>query len=145
MQILTQTSIGDFIENLESECDINEAQFSQPVCTVLQIALVDLLRSFGVTPLVVLGHSSGEIAAACAANGISRESAWKLAYYRGVPSSDLGQMGKVPGAMISAVVRPDAAQLYIDQIVQKSKTDVLCVACINSPSNVTVSGSSAGV
>lgn len=37
---------------------------SQPICTVLQIGLVDLLRSWGVTPKKVVGHSSGEIAAA---------------------------------------------------------------------------------
>jgi acyl transferase domain-containing protein len=39
-------------------------QYSQPLATAVQIALVDLLTSFGITPKVVIGHSSGEIAAA---------------------------------------------------------------------------------
>jgi malonyl CoA-acyl carrier protein transacylase len=39
-------------------------QYSQPLATAVQIALVDLLASFGITPEVVIGHSSGEIAAA---------------------------------------------------------------------------------
>lgn len=43
---------------------INEPEFSQPLCTVLQIALVELLRTCGVRPSIVVGHSSGEIAAA---------------------------------------------------------------------------------
>lgn len=43
---------------------IHEPQYSQPACTALQIALVDLIWSFGIRPSVVVGHSSGEIAAA---------------------------------------------------------------------------------
>ncbi len=34
------------------------------MCSALQIALVDLLRRFGIVPKAVVGHSSGEIAAA---------------------------------------------------------------------------------
>lgn len=43
---------------------INKPEFSQPLCTAIQVALVDLLQSFGVQPTAVVGHSSGEIAAA---------------------------------------------------------------------------------
>lgn len=50
----------------EGVCDmIHEPQYSQPACTALQIALVDLIWSFGIKPTAVVGHSSGEIAAAC--------------------------------------------------------------------------------
>jgi acyl transferase domain-containing protein len=48
----------------KDESRINEPELSQPVCTVIQIALVDLLRSYGIEPTAVVGHSSGEIAAA---------------------------------------------------------------------------------
>lgn len=44
--------------------DINDPECSQPFSTGLQVALVHLLRSFGLKPAAVLGHSSGEIAAA---------------------------------------------------------------------------------
>jgi acyl transferase domain-containing protein len=43
---------------------INEPENSEILCTALQIALVDLLKSFEVSPSFVVGHSSGEIAAA---------------------------------------------------------------------------------
>ncbi len=43
---------------------IHRADYSQPICTALQIALVDLLRTFNLLPSAVIGHSSGEIAAA---------------------------------------------------------------------------------
>lgn len=39
---------------------INEAEYSQPLCTAIQITLVDLLRHWGVTPLATVGHSSGK-------------------------------------------------------------------------------------
>ena len=43
---------------------INQPEYSQPLCTALQIALVELLRSWNVKLSAVIGHSSGEIAAA---------------------------------------------------------------------------------
>jgi acyl transferase domain-containing protein len=43
---------------------IDEPEYSQTLCTAVQIALVDLLESFSIRPSVVVGHSSGEIAAA---------------------------------------------------------------------------------
>lgn len=48
----------------EASSRINQAEFSQPLSTAIQLALVDLLRSLNLEPSVVLGHSSGEIAAA---------------------------------------------------------------------------------
>ncbi len=43
---------------------LSEAAFSQPLCTAIQVALVDLLRTAGITFTTVVGHSSGEISAA---------------------------------------------------------------------------------
>jgi acyl transferase domain-containing protein len=37
---------------------------AQPLCTAIQVALVDLLYDFGLSAATVVGHSSGEIAAA---------------------------------------------------------------------------------
>jgi acyl transferase domain-containing protein len=48
---------------------VDEAEYSQPLCTALQIALVNTYASIGIRPATVLGHSSGEIAAAYAAGG----------------------------------------------------------------------------
>ena len=54
---------GELLKDKENS-NVNDPAYSQPLCTALQIALVDLLRSFKVVPSAMVGHSSGEIAAA---------------------------------------------------------------------------------
>jgi acyl transferase domain-containing protein len=48
----------------EEKSLVNDPTLAQPLCTAIQIALVDLLSLFGIEPATVVGHSSGEIAAA---------------------------------------------------------------------------------
>ena len=51
-------------DELRSSKNINLPEYSQPLSTAVQIALLELLASFGIAPKAVVGHSSGEIAAA---------------------------------------------------------------------------------
>jgi len=48
----------------EHKSNVDKPDFAQPLCAILQIGLVDLMKDFGVTPIAVVGHSMGEIAAA---------------------------------------------------------------------------------
>lgn len=50
--------------SIEDDSRITAPTVAQPLCTILQVALVDLLVSVNLLPAVVVGHSSGEIAAA---------------------------------------------------------------------------------
>lgn len=59
------------------------AEVSQPLCTALQIALVGLLTVIGVSFHCVVGHSSGETAAAYAAGQLTKRDALLISYYRG--------------------------------------------------------------
>ncbi|QSZ31915.1 hypothetical protein DSL72_001484, partial [Monilinia vaccinii-corymbosi] len=74
------------LENImsgSSNFSVKQPGTSQTVCTALQIALADLLQSWGVTPDFTLGYSSGEIAAAYTAGHISMAEAITTAYCRG--------------------------------------------------------------
>lgn len=132
--------LDDIFTTPGSNINIHDPGFGQPICTVLQVALVDLLRSFSISPAVALGHSSGEIAAAYATGGISCEAAWRLAYFRGMLSSGLERSGTVSGGMISVGISHEIASSYIDRVTGQCASGFLCVACDNSPSNVTISG-----
>ena len=58
-----------------AESRINESELAQPTTTIIQMALVDLLSEYDVRPSFVVGHSSGEIAAAYAAGALTRQAA----------------------------------------------------------------------
>lgn len=51
----------DLLAEIQASSNINSPEYSQPICTALQIALIDLLKDWGVKPRAVAGHSSGEI------------------------------------------------------------------------------------
>ncbi|PTU17930.1 hypothetical protein P175DRAFT_0486784 [Aspergillus ochraceoroseus IBT 24754] len=114
----------------ESETRVYDAEFSQPCCTAIQIALVDVLRSIGVKPAAVVGHSSGEIAAAYAAGALTAEEAIAVAYHRGQVSS-IAEDGEKAGMMAVGLGRAQVSR-YLNIGVT--------VACENSPNNVTLSG-----
>ena len=115
---------------------IGLALYSQPICTAVQIALVDLLRSWGITPSSVTGHSSGEIAAAYAFGALTWQDAMEVAYYRGVASSNVQKTGKVRGAMMAVGMSEEDVQPYISRLERGAAK----VACVNSPSSTTISG-----
>lgn len=117
---------------------INIAQHCQPICTILQIALVDMLENWGVKPAATVGHSSGEIAAAYAAGGINHKDALKIAYMRGYYCSLIqGRLKERRGTMLAAGLTAEEARGYLDQVAEGS---VVVVGCVNSPTSVTLSG-----
>ncbi|KAK4236508.1 lovastatin diketide synthase LovF [Achaetomium macrosporum] len=129
----------------QSSINVDEPRLAQPLCTIVQVAVVELLRTFGIYPATVIGHSSGEIAAAYTVGAISRESAWKLAYLRGLLSSQLAdssRAGTSPrGSMVAVGLSESSVQPYMeDTLNQVRKDGILTVACVNSPESVTVSG-----
>ncbi|KAL9061607.1 MAG: hypothetical protein Q9162_000139, partial [Coniocarpon cinnabarinum] len=115
-----------------SRC-LDDPAVAQPLCTAIQIALVDLLREWNICPSNVIGHSSGEIAAAYSAGHVSAPYAIAIAYFRGQVLSF-----KCPeGAMMAVDASPKEATQEISMMALSSH---MRVACVNSPSSVTISG-----
>ncbi|KAE8143892.1 putative polyketide synthase [Aspergillus pseudotamarii] len=119
---------------------IDSPEYSQPLSTCVQIALIDYLTSIGVTPTVVLGHSSGEIAAAYAAGALSRFAAIKVAYYRGVLSSKLAGNGPDQSMMAVGLSKGNILP-YIERLGEQVNTVDIVIGCVNSPKSITLSGS----
>ncbi|KAI1752350.1 polyketide synthase [Xylaria castorea] len=118
---------------------VDDVSRSQPLCTAIQIGLVDVLRSWSVNPSVVVGHSSGEIAAAYAYGALTSAQAILIAYLRGYA---VGQLGQTGGAMMAVGISAEEAESLIEE---KGLQDEVCVACVNAPESVTISGSEYGV
>lgn len=119
---------------------LSETRLSQPICTALQVALVDLLRAWGITPRAVCGHSSGEVAAAYCANILSFEAAMVVAYYRGYHMSQQRAPGtdakpQNAGGMIAVGLTEADAILELSKFGGR-----LCLAAVNSSSSITISG-----
>ncbi|KAI6502246.1 Type I Iterative PKS [Pyricularia oryzae] len=120
-----------------AESNVDKPQYSQVLCTALQLALVDLLREWEIRPRATVGHSSGEIAAAYASGVLTHRDAVKIAYSRGICSAAVRQRG----AMLAAGCSHEQALEYINRVCKGSRPGgVAVVACINSPDSVTLSG-----
>ncbi|KAL9047293.1 MAG: hypothetical protein Q9214_000093 [Letrouitia sp. 1 TL-2023] len=109
---------------------IHSPEISQPLCTALQIGLVDLLSSWHVEPVVTVGHSSGEIAAAYAAGTHTAEEAIIMAYYRGKVLA----AHSIPGRMLAVGLSPEEVSKPLESVKDK-----VVVAAVNSPTGVTLS------
>ncbi|KAF2747789.1 ketoacyl-synt-domain-containing protein [Sporormia fimetaria CBS 119925] len=116
---------------------INEAILSQPLTTAIQILLVNLLKTAGVRFHVVLGHFSGEIAAAYASGYITAEYAIRTAYFRGLFSTYAGGKHGQNGAMLVTYLNPEEAFAFCSTSEFKGR---IVVAAYNSPSISTLSG-----
>ncbi|RYC55767.1 hypothetical protein CHU98_g10440 [Xylaria longipes] len=119
---------------------VNDAEISQPACTAIQLALVMLLRSWGVVPATVVGHSSGEIAAAFAAGLVSFQTALAIAYFRGQAAALLTRQSR-KGAMLALGVGFEEAT----ELIEKQAQGYATVAAINSPGSVTISGDESAI
>lgn len=124
----------------EEESNLRRTDYSQPACTAIQIALVDLLRSWGIKPVAVVGHSSGEIAAAYCAGLISHAAGIKVAWLRGQVSATVAQNG-TKGGMLAVSASGESLQEALNGL-QSGKA---IVGCLNSPNACTVSGDAAAV
>ncbi|RDL36343.1 Uncharacterized protein BP5553_05695 [Venustampulla echinocandica] len=112
---------------------LNSTDRSQPICTAVQVAYVDALAAWDIRPSAVVGHSSGEIAAAYAAGVLTSREAIITAYYRGYACA----RNTVSGSMA-------AVGMGREKVEQHLKPGVV-LACENSNASVTISGDLKGL
>ena len=62
---------------------VNRTDYTQPALFAVEYALAELLKSWGIAPDAVIGHSLGEFVAACAADVMTLEDAMRLVTTRG--------------------------------------------------------------
>lgn len=117
-----------------SDTDLALTQWAQPCVVAIQLALFDMLISWGVKPAAVSGHSIGELSAACCAGILGREQALQAALARGRCMAVLHGQGSM-----HALLAPSET---VERIVQQCPG--VSISAYNSPgaSIVSVAASS---
>lgn len=104
---------------------------TQPLLVAFEVALARLVISWGLSPDALVGHSVGELAAACIAGVLSFEAVLELARARGQLMATLAEPG-----MMAAVFAPE---LIVATVVAHYAADVT-IAAYNTPNQVVISG-----
>ena len=120
----------------EAQSKIYHSEIGQPASTAVQIALIDLLTNASILPNAVIGHSSGEIAAAYVPGALDHKNAMAISYHRSFLGNLSKQKIKRPDSM-AAVGLPEPD---VERFVAETTTGKATVACLNDPSNTTISG-----
>ncbi|MEU0537599.1 SDR family NAD(P)-dependent oxidoreductase [Amycolatopsis tolypomycina] len=111
--------------------DLATADVLQPVLWATMVSLAEVWRAAGITPDAVVGHSQGEIAAACVAGILSLEDAAQVVALRSRALSELD----VEGGMLSVVLPAEEVRPLLAPWAGR-----LSVAAVNSPAATVVSG-----
>ncbi|MCB1921125.1 MAG: acyltransferase domain-containing protein, partial [Candidatus Competibacteraceae bacterium] len=114
---------------------LSDTVVAQSLMFTVQIGLTRLLASWGYAPDAVVGHSLGEVAAACAAGALSLDDAVRVVFHRSrLQASVAGQ-----GAMAQVELTWEEAQAALATYPE------VVVAGANAPAMVTISGPAAAV
>lgn len=134
MQPVAGFSLLDELQAEEADARLEDTTVAQPLLFAIQVAVTTLLRELGIEPAAVTGHSVGEIAAAWAAGALDLDQAIRVICVRSQAQGLTRGRGRMAAAGLSAIAVNEAmAELGGNLDVE--------VAGINSPGNVTLSGS----
>ncbi|MGH3381298.1 MAG: beta-ketoacyl synthase N-terminal-like domain-containing protein, partial [Actinoallomurus sp.] len=122
-------SLTDVLRGAEGAADLGRVDVVQPALWATMVSLAAVWAAHGVVPAAVVGHSQGEIAAACVAGALSLEDAARVVAVR---SQALRRLSG-GGAMASLGAGGDDAARLV------TGTEVT-VAAVNGPSSTVVSG-----
>ncbi|MFH8979152.1 type I polyketide synthase, partial [Streptomyces sp. NPDC017890] len=125
-------SIEDVVRGVPGAPSLELIEVVQPVLFTMMLSLAELWSSYGVKPSAVVGHSQGEIAAACVAGALSLEDAAKIVVLR----SRLFSETLVGKGSIASVALP------VEQLEDRLSPwgERLAVAGVNGPAAATVAG-----
>ncbi|AXK36795.1 SDR family NAD(P)-dependent oxidoreductase [Streptomyces armeniacus] len=124
-------SLSGVLRGVDGAPGFDRVDVVQPVLWAVMVSLAEVWRSYGVQPAAVVGHSQGEIAAACVSGALSLEDGARVVALRSQAITALAGRG---GMVSVALPRTDVEELIT------AWNGSLSVAAVNGPSAVVVSG-----
>ncbi|WP_421106936.1 SDR family NAD(P)-dependent oxidoreductase [Streptomyces sp. NEAU-S77] len=122
----------DPLDVLRSAKPLERDDVVQPVLWAVMVSLAAVWRSCGVEPSTVVGHSQGEIAAACVAGALSLEDGARVVALR---SQAIARRLAGHGGMLAIVASEDWVRERTEPF-----GDRLSIAAVNGPNAVVVTG-----
>ncbi|RPI77069.1 MAG: SDR family NAD(P)-dependent oxidoreductase, partial [Desulfobacteraceae bacterium] len=107
---------------------LNRVELAQPAVFVIEYALVELLKTWGVVPDVLIGYSLGEYVAACVAGVFSLQDALTIVARRAQLIQLLPE-----GAMLFVSLSESRVHAFLNESIQ--------LAVVNDPEHCVLSGS----
>ncbi|MGQ4483259.1 type I polyketide synthase [Streptomyces sp. SAS_276] len=130
-------SVLDVLHERPGAPSMQRLDVVQPLLFAVMVALARTWQAAGITPAAVVGHSQGEVAAACVAGALSLSDAARIICLR---SRTMQEELSGLGAMAS-VAQPQ--EWVADRL--RRWGDRLSIAAVNGPTSVVVSGEAAAV
>jgi rifamycin polyketide synthase module 7/8 len=125
-------SLVDVLRGDAAPGTLDRVDVVQPASFAVMVGLASVWSSVGVVPDAVVGHSQGEIAAACVAGALSLADAARVVALR---SQAIATKLSGRGGMASVALSEDEAVARL-----RPWADRVEVAAVNSPSSVVVAG-----
>nr|AAX98187.1 polyketide synthase type I [Streptomyces aizunensis] len=138
LEPFTDWSLVDVLRGVEGAPSLERVDVVQPALFAVMVSLAEVWRAAGVRPGAVIGHSQGEIAAACVAGILSLEDAARVVALR---SQAIGRVLAGLGGMVSVPLPAKAVR----ELIAPWGEGRISVAAVNGPSSVVVSGEAAAL
>ena len=125
-------SLMEELDRAEEGSQLHRTEIAQPAIFAMQVALAELWKSWGVQPTAVIGHSVGEVAAACVAGVLSLEEATRVIVMR---ARFMDGCARGEGTMLAVGLDEDGARPLI---ARHDRTAT--IAAFNGPRSLTIAG-----
>ncbi|HEY7144486.1 MAG TPA: type I polyketide synthase, partial [Streptosporangiaceae bacterium] len=132
----TSWRLIDVLRGAPGAPPLDRVDVVQPALFAVMVSLAAVWESAGVRPDGVIGHSQGEIAAACVAGALSLPDAARVVTRRSAVLAELAGAG----AMVSVALPAEEASARL-----RHWDGRLCVAAVNGPRSTVISGDQAAV
>ncbi|HEY3900873.1 MAG TPA: SDR family NAD(P)-dependent oxidoreductase [Chthoniobacter sp.] len=132
MQPWARFSLLEELAKSEETSQMSRTEIAQPAIFAMQVALAELWKSWGVQPAAIVGHSVGEIAAACVAGVFSIEEGARIIVHR---SRFMGDCARGEGTMLAVGLGEEEARALI---ARHDRT--VTISAFNGPRSLTLAG-----
>jgi acyl transferase domain-containing protein/NADPH:quinone reductase-like Zn-dependent oxidoreductase/SAM-dependent methyltransferase/acyl carrier protein len=126
-------SLIEELSRTQEGSQMHRTEIAQPAIFAMQVALAELWKFWGVRPAAIVGHSVGEVAAACVAGVLSLEEAARVIVLR---ARFMDDCARGEGTMLAIGLGEDAARALI---ARHDRT--VTIAAFNGPRSLTLAGS----